>query len=182
MDEDRTDERSSRMKLSMKGIAVGFAVGAFIGGASAVLAATGTSATPTPSAATTAPPPPFVAGMGHFGGPFAQGSVISTAASYLGLNQTELQTKLQTGKTLAQVAEAQGKSVSGLEDAMVAAAKTRLDANTALTADQKATILAQLKSNIDTMVNTTCPRVSGAGPAGRFGSGMGPMMGGIMGR
>jgi hypothetical protein len=178
------------MKINVKGIAVGLALGALIGGAGAALAANGTSgAAParttgasSTSASTTMSGPAFAAGVGHVGGPFAHGSVIGAAAAYLRLTQTDLQSKLQAGKTLAQVAQAQGKSVSGLESAMVAAAKCKLEANSALTADQKASILAQLKSLIDTMVNTTCPRVSGAGPAVRFGPGNGPMMGGMWGR
>ena len=53
----------------------------------------------------------------------------AAAATYLGLTQTELQTALQSGKTLAQVANTtSGKSSSGLIDALVAAEKTELAA------------------------------------------------------
>src|SRR6516164_8282719 len=48
-------------------------------------------------------------------------------ASYLGLSASELQSDLQGGKTLTQIATAQGKAVSGLEAAMVADAKSHLD-------------------------------------------------------
>src|SRR5262245_30210227 len=37
-------------------------------------------------------------------------------ASYLGLSPAQLREQLKAGKTLAQIAVAQGKSVSGLED------------------------------------------------------------------
>src|SRR4051812_16258733 len=50
-------------------------------------------------------------------------------AGYLGLSASDLQTDLKSGKTLAQIATAQGKTVSGLEAAMLADAKTHLDAD-----------------------------------------------------
>ena len=53
--------------------------------------------------------------------------------------------QLQGGQSLADIAAAQGKSVSGLEDAMIAAMTSHLDANTTLTAEQKAA-LAAMKS------------------------------------
>ena len=53
----------------------------------------------------------------------------AAAATYLGLSQSDLQTALQSGKTLAQVADAtSGKSAAGLIDALVAAEKTELAA------------------------------------------------------
>src|SRR5262249_25597990 len=69
----------------------------------------------------TGPPPGGPGGPG--GGP---GS--AAIAAYLGLTQSDLRADLQSGKTLAQIATAQGKSVSGLEAAIVADAKTHLDA------------------------------------------------------
>jgi hypothetical protein len=84
--------------------------------------------------------------------------LIRAAASYLGLTVTELRTQLRSGKSLAQVAAAQGKSVSGLKDAILAAAKTRLDQAVAagrLTAAQEQTILDRLKMRLDAFVNRT---------------------------
>jgi polyhydroxyalkanoate synthesis regulator phasin len=81
-------------------------------------------------------------------------------ASYLGLTQAELRTQLESGKTLAQIATAQGKSVSGLEDAIYADAESNLDQAVAagkLTAAQEQTMLADLKSNLDDIVNKTGP-------------------------
>ena len=51
---------------------------------------------------------------------FGENSPMAAAAAYLGLSRTVLQAQLQNGKALADVTAAQGKSVSGLEDAMVA--------------------------------------------------------------
>ena len=71
----------------------------------------------------------------HFGGPrmgfgFA-GPVMGsfqTAASYLGISQSALVSDLRSGKTLAAIAKAKGKSVNGLEAAMIAPAKAKLGA------------------------------------------------------
>ena len=52
---------------------------------------------------------------------------LDAAATYLGLTETELHEGLEDGKTLAEIARAEGKSVDGLVDAMVAEAETRLD-------------------------------------------------------
>ena len=135
------------MRLNKTGVAVGLAVGVLAGGAGGVLAATGGT--------TTAPFAGIGPGHGGTHGMMQSGQrpVLSTAASYLGISQTSLQTQLQSGKTLAEIANAQGKSVSGLQDAITAAAKTHLDANSALTADQKASITAQMKARLSTMIN-----------------------------
>jgi polyhydroxyalkanoate synthesis regulator phasin len=53
---------------------------------------------------------------------------LDAAASYLGLTEEQVRTELESGKTLAQVAEAHGKSVDGLVDALVTDFKTKLDA------------------------------------------------------
>src|SRR5947209_9182146 len=50
--------------------------------------------------------------------------VFGAAATYLNLAPASLQAQLASGKTLAQIATAQGRSVTGLLDAMVAAVKT----------------------------------------------------------
>ena len=72
----------------------------------------------------------------------------------------------RSGTSLADVAAAQGKSVSGLEDAMIAAMTSHLDANTTLTAEEKAADLAMMKSHLDVMVTATHSSGSGFGPMG----------------
>ena len=67
--------------------------------------------------------------LGHGPGGPGGGDDLAAAATYLGLSQSDLQTALQSGKTLAQVANAtSGKSAAGLIDALVAAEKTELAA------------------------------------------------------
>src|SRR5207302_1059515 len=99
-------------------------------------------------------------GPGGPGRPTGGGRAEAAIAAYLGLTKAELLTQLEAGKTLAQIAEGQGKTVSGLEDAIYTAAKTRLDqAVTAgkLSAAQEQAWLADLQSHLDDIVNRTGP-------------------------
>jgi len=69
------------------------------------------------------------AGWPGFGFRHGPGFDLSTAASYLGLTVAQLQTDLQSGQTLAQVANAtSGKSAAGLIQVLVAADTTRITA------------------------------------------------------
>jgi polyhydroxyalkanoate synthesis regulator phasin len=111
----------------------------------------------------TGPPGGVKAGVEVFG---------TAVASYLGLSETELRTQLEAGKTLAQIANAQGKSVSGLKDAIYAEARSNLDqavADGKLTATDEQTMLADLKSHLDEIVNNSGPlRVEGQSGAFRI--------------
>ena len=80
---------------------------------------------------------------------------MSAAAVYLGVSQADLQAQLHAGKSLTDVATAQGKSVAGLKDALTAAMTARVNANTNLSADQKATMLAQVQAHVATMLTST---------------------------
>ncbi len=97
-------------------------------------------------------------------GPFA------AASKYLGLSAPKLLSDLRGGKTLAQVAQAQGKSVSGLEQALVSAQTTRLDkavAQGALTKAQEQRRLSRLSKRIARLVAHARVMVPPAGgPAG----------------
>jgi hypothetical protein len=97
-------------------------------------------------------------GFGHGpGGPHGFARGLDAAASYLGLTEAELHSRLESGKTLAELAKAQGKSVDGLKDAMV---KTHLDAAVKagrLTAAQEQRALNQLQQHIDDLVNGKAP-------------------------
>ena len=94
----------------------------------------------------------------HHGGRFGG---LDAAASYFGLTEAQLRTQLESGKTLAAVAKAQGKSVDGLVQALVDAAKTKLAAAVAagrLTQSQADSMLAGLKAHATGLVNGTAPR------------------------
>jgi uncharacterized protein YidB (DUF937 family) len=91
----------------------------------------------------------------HFGGPDGMRG-LSAAASYLGLNADQLRTQLQSGKTLAQVAKAQGKSVEGLVAVLKADLKMHLDravADGRLTKAQEDRILSSADQRITSLVN-----------------------------
>ena len=86
------------------------------------------------------------------------GVVMDAAANYLGLDETALATARHDGSSLAQIAADQGKSVAGLEQALVTAFKANLDTAVAdgkLTAAQAAQVLAQFKTNVQTAIDRT---------------------------
>jgi len=94
----------------------------------------------------------------HHHGPFGG---LDAAATYLGLTDAQLRTQLESGRSLADVAKAQGKTVDGLVQAMVDAAKKKLDAAVAagrLTQSRADSILSELESHTADFVNGTAPR------------------------
>lgn len=110
-------------------------------------------------------------GPGH--GPFDAG--LSAAADYLGLTRAALARQLQSGTSLADVARVQGKSVDGLEQALVDEAKTRLDRAVAarkLTSDQRDQILREVQEHVADLVNGRAP--GPPGPLGRHDGRGGP--------
>ena len=136
----------------------------------------------------------FGLGGGFRGGPggastfgFGVGGDSGAAATYLGLSADQLKTQIQGGKTLAQIATAQGKTADGLVQAILAAQESNLDKLVTagkLTSDQEKAIEAKLQTMITNLVNGTGP-TAGAGPfaGGRvhfhdsFGGGLGPKLG-----
>src|SRR4051794_20165957 len=109
---------------------------------------------------------------------FGFGADSAAAAKYLGLSESALRTKLRNGQSLADVAKAQSKDVQGLEDAIVASQKARLDqavSDKKVTQSQADEMLAELKSHVDDLVNAKPPdrpafrARRGAGPRFFFG-------------
>lgn len=87
--------------------------------------------------------------IGHFGS-------LEAAASYLDVTDAELRERLQNGDTLAEVAKAEGKAVNGLVQALVAAAKEKIDAAVAdgrLTKERAAELEQRLEERITDLVN-----------------------------
>jgi uncharacterized coiled-coil protein SlyX len=98
--------------------------------------------------------PGFGFGFG-FGGPGLT-SGIADVATYLGLKPADLATQLQSGKSLADIAKAQGKTVDGLKTTITDATTKQLDAAVTagkLTKDQETKLLADLASRLDNIVN-----------------------------
>ncbi|MBV9337869.1 MAG: hypothetical protein JO243_18445 [Solirubrobacterales bacterium] len=114
-------------------------------------------------------PGPFVGPPGSFRGPpgpfsgalfFGHASPFAAAAGYLGLSVTQLVNELRAGRSVAQIATARGKSVSGLERAVTAAIKSRLDRAVAakrITKGQEQKLLAVLSSRLHDLINGTPP-------------------------
>ncbi|HET9506330.1 MAG TPA: hypothetical protein VFO81_00185 [Gaiellaceae bacterium] len=99
----------------------------------------------------------------------ARGIALDTAASYLGVTAAELRESLADGKSLAEVAEAEGKPVDGLVDALVDAARTRLDGaveSGRLTDAQRDEMLETLEARIREGVNHAGFRFRGPGRHG----------------
>jgi hypothetical protein len=100
-------------------------------------------------------------------GPGARADFATAVASYLGITKAELKTARDSGTSLAELATQQGKTVAGLKAAIYADAKAHLDKDVAagkLTAAQETSMLANLQSHLDDMVNATGPPPLGPPP------------------
>ena len=103
--------------------------------------------------------------FGHHGFPG-----LTAAASYLGLTESQLDSKIDAGQTLAQVAKDQGKSVDGLVAALKADLKQKLDqavSDGRLTKAQENQVLSDAGQRITNLVNGKLIRP--ARPEGWFG-------------
>ena len=87
---------------------------------------------------------------------FVRHGVFLAAADYLGLTPRQLFQQLRSGKSLAEIAVAQGKTVDGLKSAILAAVKARVDRVVAagrITSAQEQTFLGKVQARLDTFVN-----------------------------
>src|SRR5215218_9319997 len=92
----------------------------------------------------------------HFGVPHPFFHGLDAAADYLGLTDAQLRSRVNDGKTLAEIAKAENKSVDGLEAAMQKDAKAKLDAEVKagrLSKDEETQVLKDLSARIDDLVN-----------------------------
>lgn len=113
-------------------------------------------------------------GLGHGGPGFELGlggpGIFDAAATYLGLDEAELRERLADGSSLAELAEAAGKSVEGLKEAFLEQARSGLDDavdDGILTRERADAILERLESHLDELVERSFER----GPWGhRFGA------------
>jgi predicted HicB family RNase H-like nuclease len=83
-------------------------------------------------------------------------SGLDSAAKYLGLSDQQLVQKLSSGKSLADIAGAQNKSVAGLKTAITDSVKSNLDSAVKagkLTQTQENNILGGLNDRLDKLVN-----------------------------
>jgi predicted DNA-binding protein (UPF0251 family) len=113
--------------------------------------------------------PIFGPGLGHrdhdgFSHRAPFGAKLDAAAAYLGLTEAQLRTQLEAGKSLADVAKAQGKSVTGLVDALLADAKAKVAEavkNGRLTQADADNLLSGLRDRITDVVNGVHPQREG---------------------
>jgi hypothetical protein len=109
---------------------------------------------------------------GFHGGGFGHRGGLDGAAAYIGITDAQLRTELESGKTLAQVAKAHGKTADGLIAAMVAAEKKELDAAVTsgrITRAQEDQMVSNLKARITDLVNRTGPPQGSQGFRGHEG-------------
>jgi polyhydroxyalkanoate synthesis regulator phasin len=102
-----------------------------------------------------------------------RGLDLNAAATAIGITPEQLRTEL-AGKSLAQVAQAHGKTAADVATALKNAAHTRIDqAVTAgkVPADQANTQKTQADQHIDQLVNQVIPQGGPGGPGGREGFG-----------
>ena len=134
-------------------------------------------------------------GPGHFGmsfrgpdgpghGPIGIG--LDAAADYLGLTEAQLARRLSNDRSLADVAKAEGKSVDGLEQALVDAARSHLDravADRRLTSDERDRIVREIQEHVADVVNGRAPGPFARHWRGERGAGPGgpPPLGGFPG-
>jgi hypothetical protein len=103
-------------------------------------------------------------GFGRHGG--RGGLDLDTAASVIGVTREELRTALDSGKTLAQVAQGKNISQATLVDKLVAAEKTRITAAVKagrLTQAQADSMTADLTARVTERVTSTRPMMGGRG-------------------
>jgi hypothetical protein len=95
--------------------------------------------------------------------------LLEPAADYLGLEEEALQDRLSDGESLAEIAEAEGKSVDGLVDALVAAARERLDQaleNGRLDEGERDELAERIRDRVTALVQGELPGRLGHGPWG----------------
>jgi hypothetical protein len=192
------------MKINRRSVAAGLTVGVLAGGAGGAIAATTSGSTTASTSSTTTSratggwngygygwggggtgwrDPATGVSWGGWGNDTNIGGTRWTslarsgrqaAQTYLGLSASQLHSLLQSGKTLAEIASSQGKSVAGLERAIETAVTDSVNADSALSASQKSSIIANLRIFVDSVVTGTWDGAAGpwhGGPDGPMTSG-----------
>lgn len=90
----------------------------------------------------------------------AGGGLLKAAADYVGLELRALKAELRQGRSLAQVATARGKSVDGLEQALLTAFRAKVQAAQSagkIDATRAQRMLERAPARIERLVNATRP-------------------------
>jgi len=161
--------RSAAVATALGGLVLGSAVGGFLitratGPATTVAAATTSTATTSPS--------PGAHSRGGFGGPNALLGVnlLQDAATTIGISEQTLETDLQGGQTVAQVATANGTTAQAVINALVGDETTAIDnlaSSGKITSAQETKLQANVTQMVTSFVNQTRPATApGAGSGG----------------
>jgi hypothetical protein len=155
-------------KRLLAGLAATSVVSAGLAAGGVALASTSSATAPAATTAATATPASgtCVGALAGLAGPWAGRPAVQAAGDYLGLTQAQLRAQLESGKSLADIASARNKPVSGLKNAILAAATSSVNASTWLSAAGKAAVIAEVKSHLDVIVNATFPGGPGFRPMG----------------
>ncbi|HEX5415717.1 MAG TPA: hypothetical protein VFZ25_08615 [Chloroflexota bacterium] len=92
-------------------------------------------------------------------------------ATFLGISVQDLRTAVTGGQTLAQIAQAHGKTTDQLKSFLTDQEKTRLDSavkNGKLTSDQETKALANFSGRLDNLINQKFQAPPPRGPRGGF--------------
>jgi uncharacterized protein YidB (DUF937 family) len=92
-------------------------------------------------------------GLGHMGG---LGADLNSLSTFFGITTNELQSALESGKTLAQITTDHGKTTDELKTYVTSQTKTKLDQavkDGKITQQQENDELTQLSQRIDSMIN-----------------------------
>jgi hypothetical protein len=103
----------------------------------------------------------FGPGPGGLRFAFGPGKSLDAAAKFLGLTDAQLRSQLNSGKTLAEIAKAQNKSVDDLKTAIKTAVSDELAQQVKaghLTDQQRTNILSNLDAGLDRLVNGQLPK------------------------
>ena len=150
----------NRKRILASMAAAGIAVGALAGGGVAFASAASPARSPVTAAATARASALRGDSCGAKGKMWSQ--LPKPVADYLGLSQAKLGSELQSGKSLADVARAQGKPVSGLKSTILATVTSQVNASSKLGSAEKAKVIGEVKSHLDAIVNATCKHGMGS--------------------
>ena len=109
---------------------------------------------------------PFAGGIPPLGPPRLLKAGLDAASKYLGLSAAQIEQQVRSGKSLADIAKAQSKSVDGLTSAIKDAVKSQLDSAVSakkLTQAEETKILGMADAVIPRIVNGMLPKIGRPG-------------------
>jgi hypothetical protein len=162
-----------RSLIGRRGATAALAGGLVVGGVAGGYMITQAATTGTPTPSVTAPADPGHGGPGG-GGPAARTEDLQQAAAVIGISETDLQTALSNGQTIAAVAVAHSKTAAAVISTLVTDENAEIDAAASsgrITAAQATQEKTQTTQRVTDFVNGTRPPRGPGGPGGPGGRG-----------